>query len=175
MFRKAQSLNVPTQEMRNMNSRIRLTKRRVAILLVLIPLLSFGIVDSRFLWTGWSPDTGGMCFMSQRHHANANVTYSTVFFGVNFTFLYWTYPPPVEYNGTTYVVVDAPYTAYFMVTFKDGTTENLTLGVAGYPLLLPFDTPRGVKTDHSQPTAGIVRSNSWGLFGGWQYTVAIIG
>jgi len=147
----------------------------VIVLLFLIPVLIIGLVDSRFLWTGWSPDTGGMCFISQRHHSNGNQTYSTIFLGVNFTFLYWTYPPPVEFNGTTFVVVDHPYTAYFIVTFEDGIKENLQLDVAGYPLLLPFDTPHGAKTVHSRPTAGIVRSNSWGLIGGWQYTVAMLG
>ena len=100
-----------------------------------------------------------------------------MFLGVNFTFLYWTYyPPPLEGpNGTTVTAADAGRNAYFTVAFEDGTTENLSLLVAGYPLLLPFDTPRGVKTAHSNPTAGIVTSHSWGLFGGWQYTVALIG
>ncbi len=158
-----------------MNDRIRLTKRRGIILLILVVVLSVGLVDSRFLLTGWSPDTGGMCFMSQRHHANANVTYSTMFLGVNFTFLYWTYPPPVENNGTTVVVVDAPHTAYFTVSFEDGTTENLRLYAGGYPMEMPFDTPHGVKSVHSNPSAGIVTSHAWGLWGGWQYTVAIIG
>ena len=114
--------------------------------------------------------------MSQRHHANANVTFSTMFLGVNFTFLFWTYPSPVEGpNGTTIIVVDAPYTAYFIVAFEDGITENLSLYVGGYPMMMPFDTPRGVKTVHSFPSAGIVRSHAWGLWGGWQYTVALLG
>lgn len=113
--------------------------------------------------------------MSPRQHANANVTYSTMFIGVNFTFLYWTYPVSVEGpNGTTYVIVDAPHTAYFAITFEDGTIENLSIYVGGYPLLLLFDTPHGVKTVHSFPSAGIVKSNSWGLFGGWQYTVNLL-
>lgn len=144
------------------------------VLLLLFPILGFGLVDSRFLWTGWCPDAGGMCFMTPRQNANANQTYSTIFLGVNFTFLYWTYPPPIEVNGTTVVVVDHPYTAYFIVTFEDGTTECLNLDVAGYPLSLPFATPHGVRTVHTRPTAGIVKSDSWGLLGGWQYAIAIL-
>jgi hypothetical protein len=156
--------------------RARLTKRRGIILVFLLGGLFFGLVDSRFLWTGWSPDTGGLCFVSQRHNANANTSYSTMFFGVNFTFLYWTYPPPVAGpNGTTIVVVDAPYRAYFAVAFEDGSNETLSLFVDGYTALMPFQFPHGVLTIHSNPSAGIVTSESWGLWGGWQYTVPFLG
>ena len=158
-----------------MRHRVRLTKRRGIILVVLLAILILGLVDSRFLWTGWSPDTGGMCFVSQRYGANANITYSTVFFSVNFTFLYWTYPPPLEGpNGTITTVVDAAYKAYFTVTFGDGTNENLSLYVDGYIVLRRFQIPHGVKTTHSWPSAGIVTGESWGLWGGWQYTVALL-
>ena len=122
-----------SQEILEVSSRIRLTKRRGVILFILISILIFGIIDSRFLWTGWSPDTGGLCFISSRYSGDANTTFSTMFFGVNFTFLYWTYPPPVEgLNGTTIVVVDAPYTAFFTISFGDGTSENLSLSIDGY-------------------------------------------
>jgi hypothetical protein len=114
--------------------------------------------------------------MSQRYHANANLTYSTLFLGINFTFLYWTYPSPVEVpNATTSVVFDPPYTAYFTIDFKDGTKENLSFYVSEYPMMMPFDVPHGVKTVHSSPRAGIVISYSWGLWDGWQYTVALLG
>jgi len=99
-----------------------------------------------------------------------------MFFSVNFTFLYWTYPPPLEGpNGTTIVVVDAPYTAFFRVAFGDGIEESLNLYVGGYPVLRPFQIPHGVKAAHSWPSAGIVTGESWGLWGGWQYTVALLG
>lgn len=114
--------------------------------------------------------------MSQRFGSNANVTYSTVFFGVNFTFLYWTYPSPAEGpNGTTVVVVDAPYRAFFTVIFEDGVSENLSLCVGGYVVLFPFQFPHGVRTDHTWPSAGIVTAEVWELWGGWQYTVAMLG
>jgi hypothetical protein len=159
-----------------MPRRVRLTKRRGIVLIFLSGLLLFGIIDSRFLWTGWSPDTGGLCFMSQRYDANGNSSYSTVFFGVNFTFLYWTYPPPVAGpNGTTIAVVDAPYRAYFAVAFEDGSKETLSLFVDGYTALVPLQFPHGARTVHSYPSAGIVTSESWGLWGGWQFTVAIVG
>jgi len=159
-----------------MRLRVRLTKRRGIMLLVLLTILTFGIIDSRFLWTGWSPDTGGMCFISQRYGANANATYSTVFFGVNFTFLYWTYPPPLEGpNGTSIVVVDAPFRAFFTISFGDDTKENLSFYVGGYTVLMPFQIPHGVKTVHTWPSAGIVTGESWGLLGGWQYTVTLLG
>jgi hypothetical protein len=104
------------------------------------------------------------------------VTCSIMFFGVNFTFLYWTYPPPSEDpNGTTYVVVDAPYTAFFSITFNDGASESLSLYVGGYVALFPFQFPHGVRTDHTWPSAGIVTGEVWELWGGWQYTVAMLG
>ncbi len=151
----------------------KVTKRRGAVLLILVIVLSFGFIDSRFLLTGWSPDTGGLCFISQRHDSNANSSYSVFFLGVNFTFLYWTYPPPAEGpNGTTFIVVDAPYTAYFRLTFDDGSHEILSIYVGGYAVLSPFQIPRGVRSTHMRPTAGVIAGESWGLWGGWQYTVA---
>jgi hypothetical protein len=156
--------------------RLKLTKRRGVIVIFLLVILTIGILDSRFLWTGWSPDTGGLCLASQRYGGNANMTYSIMFFGVNFTFLYWTYPSPLEGpNGTTIVVMDAPYRAFFKVTFTDGTSENLSLYVGGYVGIVPFQFPHGVRTAHSRPSAGVVTGEVWELWGGWQYTVAMLG
>ena len=159
-----------------MNASSRLTKRRGAILFIILVILIVGIFDSRFLGTAWSPDTGGMCFVSQRYSANANMTYSTMFFGVNFTFLYWTYPPPTEGpNGTVFIVTDFPHRVFFTVTFGDGTSENLSLYVGGYVAIVPFQFPHGVRTTHSWPSAGIVTGEEWELWGGWQYAVAMLG
>ena len=141
---------------------------------MLLVTLSFGIIDSRFLWTAWSPDTGGMCFVSQRYGPNDNVTYSTMFLDVNFTFLYWMYYPPtvVGPNGTIITAMDRLYEAYFIVVFKDGTKENFKHYFGGgYPSFTSL-FPYGVKTTHSSPTAGIVTNDAWG---GWQYTVALLG
>ena len=83
-----------------------------------------------------------MCFVSQRYGANANITYSTVFFSVNFTFLYWTYPPPLEGpNGTIITVVDAAYKAYFTVTFGDGTNLTGSLSWIARDISVPASIP----------------------------------
>jgi hypothetical protein len=140
----------------------RVTKRKGIVVLVVLILLGFGIIDSRFLWIGWIPDTGGMCFVSPIYDANSNSTYSAMFAGVNFTFLYWTYPPNIT---------DIPYKAYFVVTFDDGTKENLSLYVSGYTAVMPFQVPHGAKTNHSFPSAGVVTADTSDLWSRWQYTV----
>jgi len=153
----------------------RITKRRGIIILVLLTILGFGIVDSRFLLTGWIPDTGGMCLVSQSYDSHSNSTYSVMFTGVNFTFLYWTYPSPIEGpNGTSVYITDQPHTAYFLATFADGVSEILSLNVGGYVGILSFQTPRGDKTDHMSPSAGVVTADTQELWGKWQYTVNLI-
>lgn len=153
----------------------RITKRKGIVILVLLMLLGFGLIDSRFLWTGWVPDTGGLCLVSPIYSANSNSTYSVMFAGVNFTFLYWTYPPPIEgSNGTFLVTVDAPHHAYFLVTFDDGTEENLSLSVGGYIAVMLFQVPHGAKTNHSFPSAGVVTADTSDLWRRWQYTVNLI-
>ena len=140
----------------------RITKRRGIVVLILLAILGFGIADSRFLWTGWIPDTGGMCLVSPIYDANSNSTYSVMFAGVNFTFLYWTYPPNIT---------DVPHKAYFLVTFDDGIEEIVSLNVGGYVGMMLFQVPRGTKTNHSLPTAGVITADTWELWGNWQYTV----
>jgi len=143
----------------------RITKRKGIVVLVLLILLGIGIADSRFLWTGWIPDTGGMCLVSPIYDANSNSTYSVMFAGVNFTFLYWTYPPNIT---------DVPHKAYFLVTFDDGTEENLSLSVGGYIAVMLFQVPHGVKTNHSFPSAGVVTADTSDLWRKWQYSVNLI-
>lgn len=140
----------------------RITKRKGIVVLAILILLGVGIADSRFLWTGLVPDTGGLCFVSQGYSTNSNSTYSVMFAGVNFTFLYWTYPPNIT---------DVPHKAYFLITFGDGTEENLSLYVGGYIAIMPFQVPRGVKTNHSLPSAGVVTADTVEQWGNWQYTV----
>ena len=150
----------------------RITKRKGIVILVLLTILGFGIADSRFLLTGWIPDTGGLCFVSQGYSANSNSTYSVMFAGVNFSFLYWTYPPPTEGpNGTSIYITDQPHTAYFLVTFDDGIEEILSMNVGRYTAMMPFQIPHGDKTNHTFPSAGVITEDTWGLWRNWQYTV----
>ena len=155
-----------------MHYRTRITKRRGIVVLILLTILTFSVVDSRFLGTGWIPDTGGFCLVSQSYGANSNSTYSVMFAGVNFTFLYWAYPPPIEGpNGTLITITDLPHTAYFLVTFDDDVEEILSLNVGGYVPLMPFQVPRGAKTNHSSPSAGVITADTSELWRNWQYTV----
>ncbi|MGY5858803.1 MAG: hypothetical protein RTU63_05500 [Candidatus Thorarchaeota archaeon] len=140
----------------------KITKRKGIVVLVLVTLLGFGIADSRFLWSGWIPDTGGLCHVSQIYSPESNTTFSVMFVGVNFTFLYWTYPPNIT---------DVPHKAYFLVTFEDEVEEILNLYVGGYVGIMPFQTPRGAKTNHSLPSAGIITADTMDQWGNWQYTV----
>ena len=153
----------------------KMTKRKGIVVLVFLILLGFGIADSRFLWTGCIPDTGGLCFVSQSYTADSNSSFSVLFEGVNFTFLYWTYPSPTEGpNGTSVYITDQPHTAYFLVTFDDGTEEILSLAVGGYVAMMPLQIPRGTKTDHSLPSAGVITANTLDLWRKWQYTVNLL-
>jgi len=147
----------------------------MVILMILIIIGGIGIIDSRFLGTGWIPDTSGMCFVSQIYDANTNESYSIDFMGITFTFLYWTYPPPTEGpNGTSIYVTDLPHTAYFLISFDDGDEETLNINVGGYVGILPFQIPYGPKTNHTSPSAGVVTANTQELWSKWQFTVNLI-
>ena len=154
----------------------RITKRQGLIIVIFLTIVGgVGIVDSRFLGTGWIPDTGGLCLVSQIYDSNSNESYSVDFGGVTFTFLYWIYLGFVEEpNGTSSYITDQPNKAYFLVSFDDGAEEILNLNVGGYVAILPFQVPFGAKTNHTSPSAGVITANTRELWDKWQFTVSRI-
>ena len=145
------------------------TRRRLAGLVLLSIFIGFMVIDSRFLFTGFSPTTGGVWFTSEIYNAKeGNETYTVQFLGVNFTFLYLTYP-----SGDT---VDSPYTIYVNVSFQDGVSEILSISIEGYLGLFEGDLlsiPYGQRTAHSFPAAAVLTSRAAGYWG-WQYAVSFI-
>ena len=145
------------------------TRKRLVVLILFSIFISFSVIDSRFLYTGFSPTTGGVWFTSTIYNAKeGNETYTIQFLGVNFTFLYLTYP------GED--VVDAPYTIYINVSFQDGVSEILSISIEGYLGLFEGDLisiPYGQRTVHSFPAAAVLTSKAAGYWG-WQYAVSFI-
>jgi len=142
------------------------TRRRLAGLVLLSIFIGFMVIDSRFLFTGFSPSTGGVWFTSTIYNAKeGNETYTIQFLGVNFTFLYLTYP---DEN-----VTDAPYTIYVNVSFQDGVSEILSISVDGYRPAYPISILYGQRTQHSYPAAAVLTSDALGYWG-WQYAVSFI-
>lgn len=109
-------------------------------------------------------DECGFSFISGVYDSNSNSTYSSVFHGVNFTFLYTTYP---------YQVSDLPFIAHFQILLPDDVVENLTLDVGGYVAVYPMAPLRVVASLHAGPRAGVATANSHQLVGKWVFLVSV--
>ncbi len=143
-----------------------ITRRRKVGFLLILTIIGFMIVDSRFLFCGLSPTTGGVWFTSWIYNAKeGNETYTIQFLGVNFTFLYLTYPSDE--------IADAPFTIYVNVSFQDGISEILNIPVGGYTPVYLISIPYGARTAHSFPAAAVLTSDALGYWG-WQYAVSFI-
>ncbi len=143
-----------------------ITKKRVAfvfVFILVVSVASFLVVDPMYLGVG-VVDQCGFCVVSGVHDSNSNTTYSHVFHGVNFTFLYTTYP---------YQATDLPFIAHFQVLFPDDAVENLTLDVGGYVVIDPMAPLRVTASQHVDPRAAVSTANSLALVGKWIFLVSI--
>ncbi|MFW9769358.1 MAG: hypothetical protein ACFFF9_17025 [Candidatus Thorarchaeota archaeon] len=135
------------------------------------------IMDTRYGGQGYVEETGGLSYVSEIYYPENNASYTVNFHDVNFTFLYWTYP-----SGNNYTVYDAPYTAYFLITFHVDTQSNLdvvfevlTLStgswwtVSGY-LKRPLTA---VTTEHDNPKAGVLYGSYLDNPVGWQFVLSM--
>ena len=107
------------------------------------------------------PEMGGWCHISGYYGPNYNVSYSVLFQGINFTFLYDSYD---------FVLTCNPRTAHFRVQFQDDTVEYLNLYYGGFGgITSPLITYSINDTVHVGPQAGILIEDS---APGWQYVVS---
>ena len=147
-------------------------KQIIAICIAISTILAvssvaYVILSPRHLGIGLITETGGWSHISDFYYPNDNVSYSVVFQGVNFTFLYWTYP----LLDVTYTLSDAQYTAYFHIQFSDNTTEEIHFYAGDYfatntwPLFI-------TTTTHTSPKAGILHGGYLNKPTGWQFVVS---
>lgn len=154
-------------------------KRRIAILLVSIPIIlvtsltgfagySSFILDPRYGNQGWVEETGGLSYVSDIYEAGNNASYTVSFQDVKFTFLYWTYP-----SGDNYTVVDASYTAYFLIEFLDDTSEVVSLETGSWWTTSGYLKRQltAVTTEHDNPKAGVLYGGYLDNPVGWQFVV----
>jgi hypothetical protein len=143
-----------------------ITKKRVVAVVVSILVVSVVgllVVDPMYFGVG-VVDECGFCFISGINDSNSNTTYSLVFRGVNFTFVYTTYP---------YQATDLPFIAHFEILFPDDVVENLTLDVGGYVAVYPTAPLRVAASLHMGPRAAVATANSFQLVGKWVFLVSI--
>ncbi|MFQ5833815.1 MAG: hypothetical protein ACE5H4_13995 [Candidatus Thorarchaeota archaeon] len=134
-------------------------RRGIAVVVSVLAVLVVGllVINPMYLGVGVVPDCG-LCYISGVQDPNSNATYSVVFHGVNFTYLYSTYP---------FQVTDMPHVVYFQITFADYAVENLTLSVGGYVAIHSSAPLRTNMTQHSHPKAGLGTADTNHLWGKW--------
>ncbi|MGY5864891.1 MAG: hypothetical protein RTV41_09825 [Candidatus Thorarchaeota archaeon] len=155
-------------------------RRRLAliaslIIILLTSLIGFSIyssfvLDPRNGEQGWVEETGGLSYVSEIYGPEGNTSYTVRLQDVNFTFLYWTYP-----SGDNYTVMDAAYTAYFLIEFLEDTNEVITLATGSWwttsgSLIRPLSV---VTTEHENPEAGVLYGAYLDNPVGWQFVVSI--
>lgn len=140
-------------------------KHVVAIVasILVISVVGFLVVDPMYFGVGVVEECG-FCFISEIYDSNSNTTYSLVFRGVNFTFLYTTYP---------YEATDLPFIAHFLISFPDDIAENLTIDVGGYVAVYPTAPLRVAASLHMGPRAAVATANSLQLVGKWIFLVSV--
>lgn len=147
----------------------------LTIVVVLTSLIVYSmynsfVLDTRYGGQGWVEETGGLSYVSEFYDPGGNISYTVRFHNVNFTFLYWTYP-----SGENYTVVDASYTAYFLIEFLDDTNEIISLYTGSW-----WTTSGSLKRSvfavtaaHTSPMAGVLAGGYLDNPVGWQFVVSI--
>ncbi|NHI90853.1 MAG: hypothetical protein EAX87_15150 [Candidatus Thorarchaeota archaeon] len=113
-------------------------------------------------------------YVSDVQTDNGNVSYSIVFKGVNFTFLYWYWPLFDIIDNETVYVAEQTVSVFVQVTFVDNASQVLQLDIdsPGGCLIGVDSTLRGVTTDHAHPCAGMATAETWVLHSNWVYIVS---
>lgn len=149
-----------------MERRKRTAKIVIALsICIIVSMALFLVIDTRYLGIGCIPDRGGLWYISERYAPTNNVSYSVVFHNVNFTFRYWTYPGQI---------MDASYTAYFLIKFADNSSSVLSIAIGSYwstayPGLIPLVSSTTIGTS---PIAGILWHGYLDRPLGWRFIVS---
>jgi hypothetical protein len=138
-------------------------------------LTPIGIPPLIYPESEYLPTFGGYFYVSEIQDDNGNVSYSTFFHEVNFTFLYWHWPMYSVIDNVTYFVAEQPVSVFVQVTFFDNTSEILEIEVDSPSSCLYGESPdlHGVKSNHSQPLIGIATAETWELHSCWVYIVSV--
>jgi len=134
------------------------------VLVAILVVVGFAILNYQFLRVATIPENGELYHISQRYDSNNNESYSIIFYGVTFTFDYWTYP-----WGAT----DLPFSAHFTIHFDDGVIEELSILIGGF-VGVASDAPLlPILSNHSNPQAGVATAHSYDLHGYWILLVSL--
>ena len=151
--------------MGNLEKRKRNAKILIALsICIILSGTLFLVFDTRYMGVGWVPDRGGLWYVSETYSSNSNVSYTVIFHEVHFTFLYWTYPWPLQ---------DADYTAYFLIEFADNSSTTLSISTGSYwftayPSMRPLSS---ITTIDTFPIAGLLYAGN--LEPNWRFIVSL--
>ncbi|MHA1965103.1 MAG: hypothetical protein ACXACG_15180 [Candidatus Thorarchaeota archaeon] len=140
----------------------------IAFSLALIAGLTLYVVaDSRFFGIALVGGGAGLVHASDFYTPNNNVSYEVSFHDVNFTFMYWIYPRDAPTDG--------PYTAYFLIEFKDNSSEVINIQTGSWWLVhgsmtLPLTAKYTVDTS---PIAGVLYHGYMDSPVGWRFIVSV--
>jgi hypothetical protein len=120
--------------------------RRDAFLVVSLIILVSGILFALDVFNlGSVPDDDGLWYIAGPYQWTDNKSYSVLFHGVNFTFLYY-----ID-DG----FLDVPLPILIRLAFIDGTNEELSIGVGGWTL-----SNRINFSEHKTPRAAVFTTDS---------------
>lgn len=124
--------------------------------------------------SGFLSSFGGFYHVSETQGTNQNISYSVIFYDVNFTFLYWHWPLYTVDGNTTAIVAEQLVTVFVQVTFSDNISEILQIQVdSPASCLIGINYYlQGVTTDYSNPTGGIATAHTEELHSNWVYIVS---
>jgi len=136
-------------------------------LAVISGLILYVVADSRYFGVALVGGEAGLVYASDFYTPNNNVSYEVSFHEVNFTFMYWIYPRDAPTDG--------PYTAYFLIEFKDNTSEVISILTGSYwtvhgGLSYPLTTRCTIGTS---PIAGVLYHGYMDSPVGWRFIVGI--
>ena len=135
-------------------------QKQIALVIAIVILCMF-VVGSFILPSiidlGTIPESEELWYTSGPHNLWENETYSVFFRGVNFTFLYIEEVP-----------LDTNIPAYFLVTFSDATSEQITIHLPGIVL---FDDV--AISSHASPQVALYTHGASDVLGKWFCAVSL--
>jgi len=128
----------------------------IAIVILCMFIVGFFILPS-IIDLGTIPESDEPWYTSGPHNLWENETYSVIFRGVNFTFLYIEDVP-----------LDTNIPAHFVVTFPDAISEQMTIHLPGIVL---FDDV--AISNHTSPQAALFTHGASDVLGKWFCAVSL--
>lgn len=148
---------------------------------VLILVILIGVGVSSIVVTSFIPADSeyipnyGFCYISDSQGGNGNSSYSVIFHGVNFTFLYWYWPMSGVMDNVTVVVAEQQVQVSILIVFSDDYSEIVQLEVDSPSscLIGPDPTWQVYPSSHTSLFAAVATANTEDLHSKWVYFVSV--